>query len=116
MNLQPSNINVAHNHQSKDPTVLRTPSSWHCTDSPVVNPVGTFELHSFLAINLASGYCQVAMDPMARKKAAFTTHKGLFEWNVMPFGLCTTPAIFCRLIEQSSCWLIFVGQNDWYNL
>jgi len=41
----------------------------------------------FSSIDLASGYWQIEMDEKDRKKTAFTCHLGLYEFNVMPFGL-----------------------------
>ena len=34
-----------------------------------------------------------------KEKTAFVCHKGLFEYNVMPFGLQNSPAVFSRLME-----------------
>ena len=33
-------------------------------------------------------------------KTAFTTNFGLFELQVMPFGLCNVPAVFQRLMQH----------------
>lgn len=54
----------------------------------------------FSTLDLASGYWQVELMPRARRAAAFCTRKGLFQWNVMPFGLCNAPATFQRLMDR----------------
>lgn len=54
----------------------------------------------FSTLDLASGYWQVELTPRAKKAAAFCSRKGLFEWNIMPFGLCNAPATFQRLMDR----------------
>ena len=40
------------------------------------------------------------MSPDAKRKAAFVTNEGLFQFRVMPFGLCNAPATFERLMDR----------------
>ena len=48
----------------------------------------------FTSIDLKSGYWQVLMNEPDKEKTAFACHRGLFEFNVMPFGLSNAPAVF----------------------
>lgn len=51
-------------------------------------------------LDLSKGYWQVPVAPKDKEKTAFVTHDGLFEWNVMPFGLINSGATFSRLMRK----------------
>lgn len=50
-------------------------------------------------LDCASGYWAVPLEEADKEKTAFSIPRGKFEFNVMPFGLCNSPATFQRLID-----------------
>lgn len=53
----------------------------------------------FIAIDLRSGYWQIPMELESRSYTAFRAGNGLYEFQVMPFGLKTAPATFQRNMD-----------------
>ncbi|UYV64479.1 hypothetical protein LAZ67_3000891 [Cordylochernes scorpioides] len=54
----------------------------------------------FSTMDLRSRYWQIEVDEKDREKTAFITPDGLYEFQVMPFGLCNAPATFERMIDS----------------
>ena len=54
----------------------------------------------FTVMDMAKGYWQIPLAAEDAEKTAFVTPDGLFEFTVMPFGLCNAPATFQRFMDH----------------
>ena len=98
--------------------LLRKPNGEHrlCVDFRKLNAVMDFQveplpshdrifanLHHakyFTKLDLSKGYYQIPVPVPLRKYLAFSTPRGHYEFNVLPFGLHVAPSIFSRMMTQ----------------
>jgi len=54
---------------------------------------------TFTKLDLASAYLQIPLDEATQKVLTINTHKGLYKYKRLPFGVSATPGIFQRTLE-----------------
>ncbi len=54
----------------------------------------------YTKIDLSHAYHQIELDEEARKYTTINTHRGLYQYTRVPFGLASAPALFQRTIES----------------
>ena len=54
----------------------------------------------FSTLDLSHAYQQIPLDPESRKYVVVNTHKGLFQFTRLPFGISSATGIFQRVIES----------------
>lgn len=54
----------------------------------------------FSKIDLSEAYQQIVLSEQSRKLVTISTHKGLFSYTRLPYGITTAPAIFQNIMEQ----------------
>ena len=64
---------------------------------------------SFTKLDLSHAYLQLQLADSAREYLVINTHKGLFQYTRMPFGIKSAPAIFQRTMDNLLQGLDYVG-------
>ena len=78
----------------------------------VINQLGGAEYFSLC--DLRSGFWQIGIDEADRHKTAFICHKGLFEFNRMPFGLTVAPSVYQNTMNEvlsdliGNCIMVYI--------
>ena len=55
---------------------------------------------SFTKLDMSRAYQQVLLEPSSRKYTTINTHKGLYQYSRLPFGVASAPAIFQQIMEK----------------
>ena len=62
---------------------------------------------SFIKLDLAHFYQEIELEEEYRKYVTINTHKGLFQYTRLPFGVVSTLAVFHQTMEN-----LLLGLND----
>lgn len=54
----------------------------------------------FSKIDLSQAYAQVLLDDESKKYCTISTHRGLFMYNRLPYGIASAPSIFQKIIDD----------------
>ena len=66
-------------------------------------------------LDLATGYHQLAIEPIHTYGTAFLNWWGPYKYVVLPFGLCNTPSTFKRLMNHVFCYKLNDFVTIYYN-
>ncbi|VDI58342.1 Hypothetical predicted protein [Mytilus galloprovincialis] len=55
---------------------------------------------AFCKLDLSLAYQQIVLDEESRKYVTINTHKGLYQYNRLPFGVLSAPGVFQRTMEN----------------
>ena len=53
----------------------------------------------FTKLDLSQAYLQLELHPEARQYCTITTHRGLYQFTRLPFGISSAPAIFQKVMD-----------------
>lgn len=68
----------------------------------------------FCTLYLKNAFLQVEIDEKSKKYTAFVTHNGQYQFLRAPFGLCMSPPVFRRFINNIFHDLIVEGNMTLY--
>ena len=78
-----------------EPISFRIPSL-----ADVFDTLAASDSEIFSSLDMKSGFWQVPLDPSTKHKSAFITHKGVYEFNRLAFGMMNSPMTFQCLMTK----------------
>ncbi|XP_018393521.1 PREDICTED: uncharacterized protein LOC108772486 [Cyphomyrmex costatus] len=69
----------------------------------------------FTTLDINSAFWSIPLRIEDRRKTAFVTQEGHFQWTCLPFGLKTSPAIFQRILKLGTK-IIKETHKEWFHI
>ena len=87
-----------------------------CGDFKVINPLSKLDRYpipriedlfstlgggqKFTKLDMSHAYMQIELENISQQYIVINTHKGLFRYSRLPFGISSAPAIFQRVMDS----------------
>ncbi|XP_003366225.1 conserved hypothetical protein [Trichinella spiralis] len=70
---------------------------------PILRPENLYQAlrggKTFSKLDLSEAYLQVELDEESKRILVINTHKGLYHYNRLPFGVASAPTIFQKVMD-----------------
>ena len=94
----PSEVRVCGDYRLVNTAVKRMRHPIPNVEEVLENMTGAVK---FSKVDLKAGYHQILLEEKSRKVTTFTTHRGLYRYKRLPFGINSASEVFQRVARNS---------------
>ena len=68
---------------------------------------------TYTKLDMSNAYQQLVLDQPSRQYTTINTHRGLFQYSRLPFGVSASPGLFQRTMDKGIVIIFYVSHTNW---